>query len=280
MVEVGMPMWALIDVFSTIEAGFAKSGSSAWTRKNGPLKLIASERSTAASSHCSSGRRSATPALTTRMSSPPKAWPTVLTSAACAATWPASEATTSAPEPSVLPAASSVVGLLPVIATRAPSVRNSCAVARPIPVVPPVMSARLPLRRFMSDPRGLGGAGAAGVAGVRGAGRLYQHDAALARGLGLVLDAARHDVHLARLQRDVAVAEVKHHLAVEDDENLVGVRVLVPDEVALDPGQLEVVVVHLGDDLGRPLLGELRELVGEVDWRAFHASILPRRGRA
>src|SRR5580765_7252836 len=197
MLEVGMPMCALIDVFSTIEAGLAKSGSSAWTRKNGPLKLIASERSTAASSHCSIGRRSATPALTTRTSSPPKAWPIVLARAACAATCPASDATTSAPEPSVFPAASSVLGLLPVIATRAPSARNSCAVARPIPVVPPVMRARLPLRRFMSDPAGLGGALAAGVAGVRRAGRLHQHHAALGLRLGLVLHTPRHHVHLA-----------------------------------------------------------------------------------
>src|SRR6267142_3139696 len=276
MLEVGMPMWALIDVFSTIEAGFAKSGSSAWTRKNGPLKLIASERSTAASSHCSSGRRSATPALTTRMSSPPKAWPTVLTSAACAATWPASEATTSAPEPSVLPAASSVVGLLPVIATRAPSVRNSCAVARPIPVVPPVMSARLPLRRFMSDPRGLGGAGAAGVAGVRGAGRLDEHHPALARRLRLVLDAAGDDVHLTGLQRHLAVAQVDGQLPVHHDEDLVGLGVLVPDELALDLHDLEMVVVHLGDDLRRPLLRELGELLGEIDRGLSHPPLLPR----
>src|SRR4051812_23064320 len=229
MLEVGMPMWALIDVFSTIDAGFAKSGSRAWTRKNGPLKLIASDRSTAASSHCSSGRRSATPALTTSTSSPPNAWRMVVARAACAATRPASEAITSAPGPSALPAASSVFGLLPVIATRAPSVRNSCAVARPMPVVPPVMSARLPLRRFISDPGGFGGALATDVAGVRRAGRLHQHHAALPLRFRLVLDPARNHVHLARLHRDVALAQVDGELAVEDDEDLVRLRVAVPD---------------------------------------------------
>ena len=40
-----MPMRALIDVLSTTEAGLARIGSRAWTRKNGPLRLTATERS-------------------------------------------------------------------------------------------------------------------------------------------------------------------------------------------------------------------------------------------
>ena len=46
-----MPMRALIDVFSMIDEGLAKLGSSDCTRKNGPLTLTAKERSKPASSH-------------------------------------------------------------------------------------------------------------------------------------------------------------------------------------------------------------------------------------
>ena len=45
-----MPMWALIEVLSTIEAGLARISSSAWTRKKGPFRLTATERSKSASS--------------------------------------------------------------------------------------------------------------------------------------------------------------------------------------------------------------------------------------
>jgi len=39
----------------------------------------------------------------------------------------------------------------------------------------------------------------------------------------------------------------------------------MPDEVALQLHDLELIVVHLGDDLGLPLLVEQRELLAEVD---------------
>jgi hypothetical protein len=45
----------------------------------------------------------------------------------------------------LLRAAPRVAGFLPVMATRAPSRRKRRAVSRPIPLVPPVMSARLSL---------------------------------------------------------------------------------------------------------------------------------------
>jgi len=41
--------------------------------------------------------------------------------------------------------------------------------------------------------------------------------------------------------------------------------VVVPDEVAGEPHELELVVVHLGDDLRRPLFLEQPELVREID---------------
>jgi hypothetical protein len=46
---------------------------------------------------------------------------------------------------------------------------------------------------------------------------------------------------------------------------LIGLVVLVPDERALQLDRLDVVVVEAGNDLGRPVLVEARELVLEVD---------------
>src|SRR6185312_3385439 len=56
------------------------------------------------------------------------------------------------------------------------------------------------------------GALATDFAGIYGPARLDQHDRALAGRDRLVLDAARHDVHLAGLQVDLAVAELEAHL--------------------------------------------------------------------
>lgn len=87
----------------------------------------------------------------------------------------------------------------------------------------------------------------------------------LALGERLVLHAARHHIHLAGAQMHRAVAEIDAQATGEDDEGLVGVGVAVPDEVAFDLHQLELVVVHLGDHPGLPAVVEQGELGGEVD---------------
>ena len=55
---------------------------------------------------------------------------------------------------------------------------------------------------------------------------------------------------LGCLQIDPAFPEVDTHLSVEDDENLIRFCVAMPDEVPLQPDQLEMIVVHLSHDLG------------------------------
>ena len=57
------PTCALIEVFSTTEAGLANTGNSDYNRKNGPLTLIAKERSNVSSVHCSTGCQTEMPAL-------------------------------------------------------------------------------------------------------------------------------------------------------------------------------------------------------------------------
>jgi hypothetical protein len=66
-----------------------------------------------------------------------------------------------------------------------------------------------------------------------------------------VLDAARDDQELARLEPDVvAVREAHEQPALEDPEELVRVVVVVPDEVALELRELDLEVVDLRGDRG------------------------------
>ena len=80
-----------------------------------------------------------------------------------------------------------------------------------------------------------------------------------------MLDAFRHDEHLARAERHGAVAQLDVELAFEHQEEIVGLVVLVPDELALHLHDHDVVVVELRDRARRPVLREGRELVGEID---------------
>ena len=97
---------------------------------------------------CDRRKRRDAPALTNNTSMRPCLYLTVSTKALVAAMSPASEAMTSVPDSSSR-AASSVLGLEPVTITVAPSSRNSWAVAAPMPVVPPVMSAILFYNLFL-----------------------------------------------------------------------------------------------------------------------------------
>ena len=108
------------------------------------------------------------------------------------------------------------------------------------------------------------------VAGIGHAARLDDHQLHFRRGIGLVLAALGHHEHLARLEIDGAVAEIDAQRPVEHDERLVGLGMAVPVEVAFEPHDLELVVVHLGNDLGLPLLGEQGELPGERDGDVGH----------
>jgi hypothetical protein len=74
---------------------------------------------------------------------------------------------------------------------------------------------------------------------------------------------------------DRAVAKIDPQNAVENNERLIGVFVIMPDKVALQLHDLELVVVHFGDDLWLPLLVEQPELLAKVDGCIIHVA-LPR----
>ena len=69
-----------------------------------------------------------------------------------------------------------------------------------------------------------------------------------------------------------AVAEVDAQLAFHHDEGLVGVGVRMPDEIAFQPNDLELVVVQLGNHPGLPLLAQQPELLPEIDGPIVHQS--------
>src|SRR5262249_9713346 len=93
-------------------------------------------------------------------------------------------------------------------------------------------------------------------------------------GVRLVLYALRDDEHLARRQPDRTIAKIDPQSALEDDERLIRVLVIVPNEVALQPHELELVVVHFGDDLRLPLLVKQPELLAEIDRFVGHVPSL------
>src|ERR1700733_867564 len=112
------------------------------------------------------------------------------------------------------------------------------------PTVPPV--ARL-------DPTiVLGGALAALVAGIEHAARLDQQQFDLPFGVRLVLDPFRHHEHFPGAQPHRPVAKIDPQYAVDHDEGLIGVLVIVPDEIPLQLHYFELVIVHLRDHLWLP----------------------------
>ena len=80
-----------------------------------------------------------------------------------------------------------------------------------------------------------------------------------------VLDAAGDDVQLAGAQLDLAVAQLDHQAAAEHEEEVVGVLVAVPHELAQHLDDRDLVVVEVRDDARVKRRVEQRELLGEVD---------------
>jgi hypothetical protein len=94
-----------------------------------------------------------------------------------------------------------------------------------------------------------------------------------------MLDAAGHDEQLAWGELDVAVAQLDREPAGEDEEEVVGLVVLVPHELAVCLDDLDLVVVQIPDDARAEWGVEQRELLREVDL-VFHRPSLPlRHGR-
>src|ERR671923_50151 len=89
-------------------------------------------------------------------------------------------------------------------------------------------------------------------------------------GARAVLDPARDDEELSLLELDVSVAKLDRQAALQDEEEVVGVGMRMPDELAFHLDHGELVVVEVADDPRCEAVVEGRELRSEVD-RVVHA---------
>jgi len=100
---------------------------------------------------------------------------------------------------------------------------------------------------------------------IQRSGGLEQQEPAFFLGDWLVLDAARDHHELTFLDPFVAVAIFHAETALNDEEQLVFVIVVVEDELSLDFVEFHALTVEFGSDVGLPVFGDLGELFGKVD---------------
>ena len=93
----------------------------------------------------------------------------------------------------------------------------------------------------------------------------FRYAANLAHGHGLVFNANRHDEEVAWSEHDLTVRKPNRQAAREDQEEVIGVVVVMPDELALHLHDHHVVSVELGNRARRPVLVEQHQLLREVD---------------
>lgn len=63
-----------------------------------------------------------------------------------------------------------------------------------------------------------------------------------------MLDTPWNDVHFSGSKVDGPVSELKCHLTIKDDKDLIRIHMRVPNELALNFGEFELVVIHFCDN--------------------------------
>ena len=95
-----------------------------------------------------------------------------------------------------------------------------------------------------------------GVAGVLDGCRFEEHHFDFMVGYGAMLDSTRNYYEIAFGEGDGSVAELHSEASAYDKEELVFGGVIVPDELALELDELDVLAVEFADDAGIPVIGE------------------------
>jgi hypothetical protein len=80
-----------------------------------------------------------------------------------------------------------------------------------------------------------------------------------------MLNAFGNNEHLSGGNLNRAIAKIDPQITLDHDECLIGVLVVVPNEVALQLDDLELVIIHLGDDFRCPLLSKESQFLPEID---------------
>jgi hypothetical protein len=103
------------------------------------------------------------------------------------------------------------------------------------------------------------------VAGVPGAGRLKEKHSDFLRCDRSMLDPAGNHQEVSLHQVDAAVTELHPEGAVEHQEELIFLLVVVPHELAPELHQLHGLPVELGDNLRTPVLVNRSQLFAKTD---------------
>ena len=108
------------------------------------------------------------------------------------------------------------------------------------------------------------------IASVAGCRRFKQQNTGLLMGDRLVFHSTRDDAEFANIESDDLIAEVNVDVASDHEKHLIFVGVLMPDILAFELHDLDVLAIQLAHDLGNPVLVERREFIGETDvgWRS------------
>src|SRR5947199_8552893 len=91
-------------------------------------------------------------------------------------------------------------------------------------------------------------------------------------GHGSVFDAVRDDEKFAFLQPNIPVSKLHPKPALDDEEQLVFIIVVVPNEWPLELHELDQLAAEFTDDLRLPVLGKQRKFFREV--HLVHYSII------
>ena len=83
-------------------------------------------------------------------------------------------------------------------------------------------------------------------------------------GDGAMFDAPGDDQELPFLQPDLTITELHDEASLHDQEEFVLVVVAVPDELAPELDELDVLAVQLADDFGTPVVVEEGQLLVQV----------------
>jgi hypothetical protein len=81
----------------------------------------------------------------------------------------------------------------------------------------------------------------------------------------LVFDAPRNDEELAFVELDDSIRKVDGQVAAENQEELVLMLMVMPDELTFDLRELYLLAVELSDDPRAPAFRELLKLLREID---------------
>lgn len=93
-----------------------------------------------------------------------------------------------------------------------------------------------------------------GISGIGGADSLDQKYVNFFHSDRAVFNSFRNDVEIPRTEMHIAISELNGQVSLDNEEEVVGVVVGVPDELTFEFGQHDVVAVELFDDLGGPML--------------------------